>query len=173
MFDLQAPETLTAAHDVSAFDCGKEALNVFLKQHALDKQNAMLSRTYVASSGGVVVGYYTLAHSSTLQPDAPKKLGRGMPGSIPAMLMARFAVDVTFQGRGLGRSLFTDALRRTWAVMRAGAAPVRFFVVDAKDEEARAFYEQFDMVAATQTPLRLYLSYKQLRQEFEDDTEAQ
>lgn len=128
MFDLQAPETLTLVHDVSAFDCGKEPLNFFLKQHALDKQNAMLSRTYVAisgdvaTSGGVVVGYCTLAHSSTLQPDAPKKLGRGMPSSIPAMLMARFAVDMTFQGRGLGRSLFTDALRRTWAVLRAGAA---------------------------------------------------
>lgn len=84
--------------------------------------------------------------------------------------MARFAVDVTMQGQGLGRSLFTDALRRTWAVMRSGAAPVRFFVVDAKDEEAKAFYERFDMIPAPQNPLRLYLSYKTLRLEFEGET---
>ncbi len=173
MFDLQAPQTLHAGHEVSAFDCGKPSLDEFLKRHALDKQNAMLSRTYVATVGARVVGYYTLAHSATLQAEAPKKLGRGMPSSIPAMLMARFAIDKEFQGRGLGRSLFTDALRRTWAVMQAGAAPVRFFVVDAKDEEAKAFYERFDMIASPHNPLRLYLSYKTLRLEFEGEAETE
>lgn len=171
MFDLHAPVPLNGGHATSAFDCGKAPLNEFLKLHALDKQNAMLSRTYVVTiDASVVVGYYTLTHQFTLQSEAPKKLGRGMPSSIPAILMARFAVDVTQQGRGLGRSLFTDALRRTWAVMRSGAAPVRFFVVDAKDEEAKAFYERFDMIPAPQNPLRLYLSYKTLRLEFEGET---
>jgi GNAT superfamily N-acetyltransferase len=113
-----------------------------------------------------VVGYYTLAHISILQAEAPKKLGRGMPSAIPALLMARFAVDQDFQGQGLGRDLFSDAIRRTWAVMQSGAAPVRFFVVDAKDEEAKAFYERFDMITATQNPLRLFLSYKTLREIF-------
>ena len=173
MFDFQAPILLTPAHNVSAFDCGKAPLNDFLRLHALDKQNAMLSRTYVVTGdvdGGVAVaGYYTLTHNVTLQSDAPKKLGRGMPSSIPVLLMARFAVDARFQGQGLGRSLFTDALRRTWAVMEAGAAPVRLFVVDAKDDEARAFYEKFDMIAAPHNPLRLYLSYKTLKAEFGGD----
>lgn len=174
---FQAPETLGAEHDVSAFDCGKTPLNEFLQKHALDKQKAMLSRTYVvttsdstsgtATGGAVVVGYYTLTHMTTLQTETPLKLGRGMPSVIPAILMARFAVDTKYQGQGLGRSLFTDALRRVWAVMQAGAAPVRFFVVDAKDEDAKAFYQRFDMIAAPHDPLRLYLSYKTLRLEFE------
>lgn len=168
---MRAPVPLNPEHDTAAFDCGKTSLNEFLKLHALDKQTAMLSRTYVVTLGAnVVVGYYTLTHQSTLQTETPKKLGRGMPSSIPAILMARFAVDVNWQGQGLGRSLFTDALRRTWAVMRSGAAPVRFFVVDAKDEEAKAFYERFDMLAAPQNPLRLYLSYKTVRLEFEGET---
>lgn len=174
MLDLSAPEVLTNQHQLEAFDCGKEPLNAFLKSHAFDKQYAMLSRTYVVTSdlvtgGGVVVGYYTLAHIVVLQSETPKKLGRGMPSSIPAMLMARFAVDRKFQGQGLGRSLFTDALRRTWAVMQVGAAPVRFFLVDAKDEEAKAFYERFDMIAAPTNPMRLYLSYKTLRLAFEGE----
>ena len=169
MFDFQTPTLLTPAHDVSAFDCGKAPLNDFLRLHALDKQNAMLSRTYIVTSDASVAGYYTLTHSVTLQSDAPKKLGRGMPSSIPALLMARFAVGLPFQGQGLGRSLFTDALRRTWAVMDAGAAPVRLFVVDAKDDEAKAFYEKFDMIAAPSNPMRLYLSYKTLKAEFGDD----
>jgi ribosomal protein S18 acetylase RimI-like enzyme len=91
-----------------------------------------------------------------------------MPHSIPAILMARLAVDLTAQGHGLGRSLLTDALRRTWAVMDAGPAPVRLFVVDAKDDEAKAFYERFDMLPSPQNPMRLFLSYKTLQPLFEE-----
>jgi GNAT superfamily N-acetyltransferase len=171
MNKLSAPQPLNAEHDTAAFDCGSPPLNEFLKLHALDKQRAMLSRTYVVTdktSGTSVVGYYTLAHIPALQTDVPKKLGRGMPSAIPALLMARFAVDTAYQGQGLGRSLFTDAIQRTWSVMQAGAAPVRLFVVDAKDEKAKAFYEHFGMTATPQNPLRLYLSYKSLRALFED-----
>ncbi len=53
------------------------AANEFLKRHAFDKQNAILSRTYVATeittSGVGVVGYYTLTHASVLQSEAPIK----------------------------------------------------------------------------------------------------
>lgn len=170
MSDLNAPEALRPEHKLASFDCGKPPLNEFLKRHALDKGNAMLSRTYVVTSGLEVVGYYTLAHATVEQSTAPKKMGRGMPSSIPVMLMARFAVDSRFQGRGLGRSLFVDALRRTGAVIKSGAAPVRLFVVDAKDEEAKAFYERFDMIAAPSNPLRLYLSYRSVRALFEEQS---
>jgi GNAT superfamily N-acetyltransferase len=79
-----------------------------------------------------------------------------------AILMARLAVDQTAQGQGLGRSLLVDALERTWSVMQNGAAPVRLFVVDAKDEEAKAFYERFGMLTSPANPMRLFLSYKTL-----------
>jgi len=167
MLEIHPPAPLTTEHDTTAFDCGKVPLNDFLKLHALDKQNAMLSRTYVATRNAAVLGYYTLAHAWVLQADAPRKLARGMPSSIPVILMARFAVDLSCQGQGFGRSLFTDAIRRTWAVMQAGAAPVRFFIVDAKDDEAKVFYEKFDMITAPQNSKRLYLSYKTLREIFE------
>ena len=168
MSSINAPETLRPEHNTANFDCGKAPLNEFLKRHALDKGNAMLSRTYVVTSDMEVVGYYTLAHTTVEQAEAPKKMGRGMPSSIPVMLMARFAVDNRFQGRGLGRSLLLDALRRTCAVIESGAAPVRLFVVDAKDEDAKAFYERFDMIAAPSNALRLYLSYKSVRALFEE-----
>ncbi len=176
MNKITPPEPLRAGHDTSHFNCGQAPLNEFLQRHALDKQNAMLSRTYAVTSsargsegigkGVMVVGYYTLTHAIVSQTEAPKKLARGMPSSIPVLLMARFAVDLRFQGQGLGRSLFTDAIRRTWAVMESGAAPLRFFIVDAKDEAAKAFYGRFDMIPAPENTLRLYLSYKTLRQLF-------
>lgn len=113
MPEFSAPVPLSPAHDLSAFDCGTSALNDFLQRHALDKQNARLSRTYVVASGSRAVAYYTLAHVAVSSEDTPKRFGRGMPREIPAMLMARLAVDLSAQGRGLGRSLFTDALQRT------------------------------------------------------------
>jgi GNAT superfamily N-acetyltransferase len=165
MSSLNAPVVLRAEHDLTGFDCGKPPLDEFLQRHALEKQRAMLSRTYVVTIGeaGQVVAYYTLAHISIVQDEAPKKMGRGMPSSIPAILMARFAVDRRFQGHGLGRSLFTDAVRRTWAVMEKGPAPVRVFVVDAKDDEAARFYARFDMLPSPHNPMRLFLSYKTLQ----------
>ncbi len=167
MPDFSQPHPLTPEHDLSAFDCGKPPLDAFLKQHALDKQNAMLSRTYVVTSNSQIAGYYTLALVVVERSETPKSIGRGMPDAIPAVLMARFAVDKQFQGQNLGRSLFTDAIQRTWALMKSGPAPARFFIVDAKDEDAKSFYERFDMIPSPQNPLRLFLSYKTVRAIFE------
>ncbi len=163
MSDISPPVVLTAEHDVSRFECGSPELNRWLQESALNQQRAMLSRTYAALSSGQVAGYYTLAHCQVTSTEAPKKLGRGMPRSIPGMLMARFAVDQSWQGRGLGRSLFVDALTRTWAVMEQGPAPVRLFVVDAKDDAAVKFYQKFDMTSGPHDPFRLFLHYKDLR----------
>lgn len=165
---FSAPSLLRADHELSDFDCGKTPLNEFLQRHALDKQTAMLSRSYVVTSGELqVIAYYTLAHINVSPSEAPKKLGRGMPSNIPAILLARLAVDQQFHGQGLGRSLFSDGLLRTWAVMKDGSAPVRFFVVDAKDEEAKTFYDRMRMVPSPLNPQRLFLHYKDLRAIFE------
>ena len=144
-----------------------------MQRHAFNKQKAFLSRTYVVTRERFVVAYYTLVLVSISQEDTPKKLGRGMPSVIPAMLLARLAVDKTAQGHGLGRSLLIDALRRTWAVMEKGAAPVRLFLVDAIDDETKAFYERFelDVLVSSQNPMRLFLCYKDLKLVFADNVE--
>jgi len=160
MNSFVSPATINSEHRVSDFDCGKLPLNDFLQNHALDKQNARLSRTYVLEQDGSVVAYYTLAHILVTQEESPKKFGRGMPSAIPTILLARLAVDRRSQNRGLGRSLLIDALKRTWAVMEVGAAPVRLFAVDAKDDEAAAFYVRFNMIRSPHNPMRLFLSYK-------------
>lgn len=51
--------------------------------------------------------------------------------------------------------------------MESGAAPVRLFAVDAKDETAKAFYERFEMTPAPNNPLRLFLIYKDLKLMYE------
>ena len=41
-------EALTGHHDRSGFDCGVDALNVWLKQTAMQHQSKGISRTFVA-----------------------------------------------------------------------------------------------------------------------------
>lgn len=69
----------------------------------------------------------------------PKKLGRGSPISIPAVMLARLALDVGLHGEGLGGELLWDALTRARAASDITAA--RLVVVDAINAQAAAFYE--------------------------------
>lgn len=166
---LPAPEVVTDTHSTEGFSCGESELDRFLQGSALNRQKAMLSRTYVVRAGESIAGYYTLAHVQLQASEMPSKLSRGMPSSIPAILMARLAVDQRFQGRGLGESLLADALLRTWSVVEQGAAPVRFFLVDAKNEKAKAYYLRFGMKPLGDDTLRLYLSYKQIQASLQKD----
>jgi GNAT superfamily N-acetyltransferase len=77
------------------------------------------------------------------------------------ILMARFALDLSEQGKGYGKVLFRDALRR--ALAGAEAIGGRAFLVHAKDEEARAFYAHYGMEALPTNPLHLFLLFKDIR----------
>jgi GNAT superfamily N-acetyltransferase len=74
------------------------------------------------------------------------KLRKGMPDKVPLLLIARLAVDTTFQGIGLGADLLADALRRCAAASEI--AGVRAVIVHAIDDEAIAFYERHGFIAS-------------------------
>jgi predicted N-acetyltransferase YhbS len=112
--------------------------------------------------GEAVIGYYSLAAGSVLYESAPVRVSKGLARhDIPVILMARFAVDISQQGKGLGRTLFFDALSRALAASESIGA--RAFFVSAKDPEARNFYEKFSMMPAPDNPLRLFLLFKDVR----------
>ncbi len=138
---LAAPVLLTRSHDRSRFDCGVPALDEYLKQYALQNQKRHAARTYVATRGNCVVGYYTLAYGSVVLEEAPPSVKAGMAKHpVPVILLARLAVDVSERGQGLGAGLLKDALLRT--VQAAEIAGLRAMIVHAKDDAARAFYER-------------------------------
>jgi GNAT superfamily N-acetyltransferase len=84
------------------------------------------------------VAYYSIAAHLLQRDELPSTLGRGGPRQIPAVLLARLALDRTLQGGGLGGVLLADAMRRVIAATETVAA--RFVVVDAIDERAANFY---------------------------------
>ncbi|MBK6857643.1 MAG: GNAT family N-acetyltransferase [Microthrixaceae bacterium] len=90
-----------------------------------------------------------------MRDDAPPRLARGAPHQIPAILLAKLALDSTMHGSGLGRDLLVHALATILdAARRAGG---RVVLVDAIDDEARAFYERHDFEALPGQPRRLVL----------------
>jgi GNAT superfamily N-acetyltransferase len=144
-------EKLQRTHNVESFDCGKEALNRFLIRYALQNQQADASQTYVALSGDDVIGYYTLVVGQVDYADAPERLTKGRARHlVPVMLLARLAAGLDWQGKGIGSGLLKDAMLRT--LQAADIAGIRAFAVYAKDEQARAFYERFDLVASPTDP---------------------
>lgn len=162
-FPLSAPELFTKNHDVVGFDCGKPPLNDFLQKHALPNQAGGGARTYVLTRGNRVVGYYSLAPAGAAPEDAPARVAKGQGRyPVPVILMARFAIDLSEQGKGLGKALFRDALRR--ALSGADAIGGRAFMVHAKDEEAVAFYTKFGMEPSPNNAFTLFLLFKDIRQ---------
>jgi GNAT superfamily N-acetyltransferase len=60
------------------------------------------------------------------------------------MLLARLAAGLDWHGKGIGSGLLKDTMLRT--LQAADIAGIRAFAVHAKDEQARAFYERFDLL---------------------------
>ncbi len=155
-------EKLTADHELGAFDCGEEALDRFLKRHALQAQGANSSQTYVACRGRPVLGYYSLTVGSVAHAETPGRVKKAMPRHpIPVLILARLAVQRDAQGQGLGKGLLKDALLRT--DQAADIAGIRALLVHAKDDRARSFYARFDFEPSPTDPYHLFLLLKDLR----------
>ena len=147
-------EALREHHDSTVFDSGNVEIDRWLRDHALHAGVMNTGRTFVWHSGdGVVVAYFTLAAHVVARESLTKRTGRGSPNVIPAILLARLALDRSQQGRGLGGELLWDALSRAVAANRQAAA--RLVVVDAIDERAASFYEHFGFEPIPGNPTRL------------------
>jgi GNAT superfamily N-acetyltransferase len=155
-------EKLARHHAVEIFDCGQAALNRFLLRFALSSQQANASQTYVGLADAEIVGFYTLVVGEVAYADAPERLTKGLARHpVPLMLLARLAVSVAWQGRGIGAGLLKDAMRRT--VQVADIVGIRALAAHAKDDAARAYYEHFGFVASPSDPLHLFILTKDLR----------
>lgn len=162
---LSPPEHLTDAHDVSQFDSGVPALDEWLKKRALQNELSGASRTYVVCQGPVVVGYYALATGAVAQQHATGRVRRNMPDPVPAMILARLAVDRNQQGKGLGVGLLRDAVVRT--LQAAAIGGIRALLVHAISEDAKRFYERYGFVASPLDVMTLMISLADAERDFE------
>ena len=107
-------ERLGDHHQLGSFNCGVQALDDWLRDHALDNQRRNLSRSFaLLDDGDRVVGYYALTMGGVRREALPARYGRGLPRyEIGMVLLARFAFADDHQGQGLGRDLLIEAIER-------------------------------------------------------------
>lgn len=111
-----------------------------------------------------IAGYYTLSSTSVQFAELPAQTVRKLPRYplVPATLLGRLAVDRRQQGKGYGRFLMADALHRAVRSEIASFA----VIVDAKDENARRFYERESFLPLPDQPMKLFRPMADIRQLF-------
>lgn len=158
------PEPLGKQHRVDDFHCGEPALDDWLKRHALGAQASGSARVFVTTlDDETVVGYYALAAAQVAPDEATARALKGQASArpVPAILLARLAVDREHQRAGLGRSLLQDVLLR--CVDAAEAIGARVLLVHAKHEAAKEWYMQYDFEESPTDTLHLMMLMKDVR----------
>ena len=161
-------ELLDKKHNRDDFDCGKELLNNYLKNQAGQDIKRKLSACFVLaeSTSDQIQGYYTLSNNSIPLSSFPEHIQKKLPRSyisIPTTLLGRLAIDTKYQGKGIGKILLIDALKRSYEISQEiGSFAV---VVDPIDEEAEKFYEKYDFIKLPDSG-KMLISMKTLTQLF-------
>jgi ribosomal protein S18 acetylase RimI-like enzyme len=150
-------ELLSAQHDRAAFACGEEALDRYLRTQATEDMRRRVASCFVAIevATGKLAAYYTIASASIPTPQLPPEMIKRLPRypALPAVRIGRLAVDLQFRGRGLGAAMLADAASRTLQ-----APPAVFaLLVDAKNDEAVAFYKRYGFRPLAGLPRTLFL----------------
>jgi GNAT superfamily N-acetyltransferase len=152
--------------DRSSFSCGKPDLDDWLKTQASQQEKTGNTRTFLAVEGTKVAGYYATTTYRLELDAAAAAYGVGKRRyPIPAVLLARLAVDSSFQGQGLGSKLLAHAMKEiAEASQHVGFEVV---VVDAIDSDAVTFYAQRGFTQFEDHSLRLFMPAKNLVATFE------
>lgn len=153
------PEPLAREHAINGFESGEGSLDVWLVRHSRSASAAGSAKTYVITDveqEGRVVGYYALSGASLERRDATERARKGLGRHpVPAVLLARLAVDVGVQGKGLGAMLLQDSMARARFVSEE--IGIRLLLTHVLNDSARAFYMRFGFEQSPTDPMNLYI----------------
>ena len=91
-------------------------------------------------------------------PQEAKKLPRDVAG----VRLGRLAVAKTYQRQGIGKTLLVAAMGKFIEIFNS-AGGIGLFV-DAKDQDARRYYEQFGFVSLPSNELELFLPVRTIHE---------
>lgn len=154
-------EPINKLHDRTDFNCGDNKLNEFLHRHARQSHDKGGAKTYLAvdSETQKILGFYSLSPASIAYERTPVMIKRGLARyEVPVFRLARLAVDVSIQGKGLGGQLLLTAGKRCLLVAtQAGGVAL---LIDAKNKQVAKWYASFGAVPLLDEPLSLLLPFK-------------
>ena len=144
---ITPPEPLRVDHDLLAFDCGKPALNEWLRTYALSNQAKGFTRVMVVCHDLRIVGFYGLAPTAVPPAILSRAVRTGRPPDpVPCILLGQLAVDRIYGGKGIGSALLRHALER--CVMASESIGGRAVIVRAIDRDAEAFWKSCGFIPA-------------------------
>jgi GNAT superfamily N-acetyltransferase len=163
--EVTRPSILTPDHDTSAFFSGNESLDSWLDRIALQAGFSQTSRTFVVCDEDYpkqVIGYYSIASASLATTEALDRIRAGSGRQpIPAVILARLAVDKKWQGQSLGIFLVFDAVKRVARLQNE--LGIRALLVHAIDENAKSFYQKLGFKSADFNPKLMMALLKDLK----------
>ena len=154
MGEVNAPRAIADSDDLSEFRCGRETLDDWLRGRAIKNQRSDATRTYVVTPphSSRVVGYVALASAQINRSVLPGRDRRNRPDPVPVILLARLAIDLRFQGKGVGGDFLSFAA--SIAIAASESVGVSGMVTHPIDEQARAFYASHDFTTLSADPKR-------------------
>lgn len=156
---------LDKLHNRKQFDCGNTQLNIFLQKTARQHITKGMSRTFVLindENPKKILGFYTLSICEVEKDYLPLPIAKRYPDQVPALKLARLAVLKDYQHKGYGNYLIGNAVEKV-IVISENVGIIGLFV-DAKDNQAKAYYEQFGFISLNGNPLILFLPIQTLVQ---------
>jgi len=165
----QISESLSPTHKKSNFSCGKGLLDRYIQKQAKQDVNRKLSACFVIieKETELIKGYYTLSNNNIPLELVPNQIRKKLPKSylsIPTTLLGRLAIDIRFQGIGLGKLILIDALKRCYEISKTiGSFAV---VADPIDQDAEKFYSKFGFIKLPDSE-KMFLPMKTISQLFE------
>jgi ribosomal protein S18 acetylase RimI-like enzyme len=160
-------ELLDKSHDRDGFDCGSEPLNLFLKQTARQHAERGISRTFVlvderATAPKPIAGFFALNICQIKSESLSQAEAKKLPRDVSGIRLGRLAVSKEHQRQGVGKMLLVAAMRKFMEIFNT-AGGIGLFV-DAKDQDAKRYYEQFGFVPMPSNELELFLPVKTIHE---------
>lgn len=140
--------------EIRSFSCGNGDLDNYFKRFASINDKNGYGKTFVLFDQKELVGFFTLCSASIKFEDIP--IHHSLPKyPIPAIRIARLAVQRDKQGKGYGKELLKSAFLRILSVSQN--VGIRLILVDAKGSSA-SFYEHYGFMKLKQDSLTYYLA---------------
>jgi GNAT superfamily N-acetyltransferase len=140
-------ETLADHHNLAEFASDAPELDQWIANPARQSNDRDTSRVYViCNSNGAVIAYSALVAATITRTSLSSRAGSGLPHQIPAILLAKLAVDKSHRTLGLGTVLLSHAIRTSLHVREM--IGVRLLFAEARDQSAREWYAKKGMVVA-------------------------
>ncbi len=156
---LEEQALAAVLHDRASFHCGAPTLDDYLHRLGLQHFRKGVTTVFVlvdSERPSEILGFYSLSAAQVDVLQLSEKERKRLPRyPVPCFRMGRMSCRADQRDSGLGKVLIGCAVDRCLKAHQQVAAFA--LLVDAKDAQAKSFYEHYGFTACADAPMTLYL----------------